>query len=203
MKENADGAGPAPERDLTWEDFRPLFRGEIPVTVHTQAYQVVLKTIVMLSDRFGFNVVLDHSTFDGYKTAPLVVERGIPTIVGPRQFFFDRTTRRINGIAAMYYQAGVRKLGINTDAPVVPQEELTLQAAIGCRLGLDPYVALRALTIAPARALGVADLVGSLEVGKHADFGVWTGDPIDPRRACVKTFIQGRVVYDAKKKRRF
>lgn len=202
-KENPGTAGPAPERDLAWEDFRPLFRKEIPVTVHTQAYQVVLKTITMLRDRFDLKVVLDHSTFDGYKTASLVVERGIPTIVGPRQFFLDRHERRLNGIASMYYQAGVRELGINTDAPVVPQEELTLQATIGCRLGLDPYVALRGLTIVPARALGVDALVGSLEVGKHADFGAWTGDPIDPRRSCEMTFIQGRVVYDAKKKRRF
>ena len=97
----------------------------------------------------------------------------------------------------------MRELGINTDAPVVPQEELTLQAAIGCRLGLDPYVALRGLTIVPARALGVAKRIGSLEVGKDADMGLWTGDPLDPRRSCEKTFVSGLVVYDAKKKRRF
>jgi imidazolonepropionase-like amidohydrolase len=198
-----EGAGKAPIRDLTWEDFRPLFRGDIPVTVHTQAYQVVQKTIVMLKDRFKLNVVLDHSTFDAYKTAQLVVDRGMPTIVGPRQFNFDRSERRINGVASMYWESGVRELGINTDAPVVPQEELTLQAAIGCRLGLDPYVALRGLTIVPARALGVAKRIGSLEVGKDADMGLWTGDPLDPRRSCEKTFVSGLVVYDAKKKRRF
>jgi imidazolonepropionase-like amidohydrolase len=196
-------AGPPPAKDPTWEDFRPLFRGEIPVTVHTQSYQLVQKTMLMLGDRFGLRVVLDHSTFDGYKTAPLAIERETPTIVGPRQYFFDRTQRRLVGCAARWYENGVRRLGINTDAPVVPQEELTLQAAIGCRLGLDPYVALKGLTIVPAQALQVDHLVGSIEVGKEADLGVWTGDPLDPRHSVTHTLVRGKVVYDASEGRRF
>ncbi|RMG07916.1 MAG: hypothetical protein D6731_22765 [Planctomycetota bacterium] len=198
-----DAAGPPPEKDLLWEDFRPLFRREIPVSVHTQIYQVVLETLRMLHDRFRLRVVLDHSTFDAYKLAPLVVERGVATIVGPRQYYFDRSERRIVGIAARYRAAGVRELGLNTDAPVVPQEELTLQAAIGCRLGLDGYTALRALTIVPARALGIDGQVGSVEVGKEADLAVWTGDPIDPREHCLLTFSRGELVYDAAHGRRF
>lgn len=192
----AEAAGPPPARDLTWEGFRGLFERRFPVTVHTQMYQVVLKTITMLHDRFQLRVVLDHSTFDGYKTASLVKERGIYTIVGPRQYFFDRTERRINGVAQKYYEAGIRKLGINTDAPVVPEEELTLQAALGVRFGLDPYVALKALTRIPAEALGLGDLLGSLEPGKLADLAVWTGDPLDPRSRCLKTFVAGELVYD-------
>lgn len=197
-------AGPAPARDPTWEDFRPLFRGEIPVTVHTQMYQVVMKTLVMLHDKYGFKVVLDHSTFDGYKTAPLALERErVITICGPRQFFFDRAERRILGVAERWYAAGQKKLGINTDAPVVPQEELTLQAALGCRFGLDHYAALRGLTIVPARALHVDDRIGSLEVGKDADLGIWTGDPLDPRSSCRRLIVRGNTAYDQTKERRF
>ncbi len=193
----AEAAGPTPERDLVWEDFRGLFAQSFPVSVHTQMYQVVLKTITLLHDRFKLRVVLDHSTFDGYKTASLVRDRGIYTIVGPRQYFFDRTERRINGCAVKYYEAGVRHLGINTDAPVVPQEELTLQAALGVRFGLDPYVALKGLTRIPAEALGLGDLLGSIEPGKLADLAVWTGDPVDPRSRCLMTFVAGEQVYDA------
>lgn len=199
----AEEAGPPPERNLTWEGFRGLFTGEFPVSVHTQMYQVVLKTITMLNDRFKVRVILDHSTFDAFRLAPLIVERNMFTIVGPRQYYYDRSERRIYGCAAQYQDAGVERIGINTDAPVVPEEELPLQAALGVRFGLDPYRALKALTIIPAQALGVDTLVGSLEVGKAADFGVWTGDPIDPRSACVMTFVAGDRVYDAKKKRRF
>jgi hypothetical protein len=198
------GAGPAPARDPVWDDFRPLFRGEIPVTVHTQMYQVVMKTLVQLHDRYGLEVVLDHSTFDGYKTAPLALERPrVFTICGPRQFYFDRSERRIVGVAERWSAAGQTKLGINTDAPVVPEEELSLQAALGCRFGLDHYTALKGLTIVPARALRVDGLVGSLEPGKEADLAIWSGDPLDPRSACLRTIVRGKTAYDQAKERRF
>jgi len=189
-------AGPPPEKNLLWEGFRGLFEGKIPVTVHTQAYQVVNNTLTMLRDEFALEVVLDHSTFDGYKNAPLVVERDLFTIVGPRQYYFDQTERRIVGCAARWYENGVRKLGINTDAPVVPEEELSLQAALGVKFGLDPYVALKGLTIVPAQALKIDHLVGSVEVGKDCDVGIWTGDPLDPRSRCLRTVVRGRVVYE-------
>ena len=194
---------PPPAVDLAWEDFRALFRREFPAAVHTQMFQVVNKTITMLNDRFGIRVVLDHSTFDGFKNARLVAERPeLVTVCGPRQFYFDRAEGRIVGVAARWLENGAREVGINTDAPVVPQEELSLQAALGCRLGLDPYQALRGLTIVPARALMVDDFLGSIEVGKDADLGVWTGDPIDPRQSCRLTLVKGQVVHDAARGRR-
>lgn len=202
-----DGKGPPPPPppalDLAWEDFRALFARQFPASVHTQMFQVVNKTITMLNDRFKVRVVLDHSTFDGFKNARLVAERPeIVTICGPRQFFFDRTEGRIVGVAARWMENGASEVGINTDAPVVPQEELPLQAALGCRLGLDPYQALRGLTIVPAKALMIDDFLGSIEVGKDADLGVWTGDPIDPRHHCRITLVKGQVVQDASAGRR-
>ena len=93
-----DAAGKPPERDLTWDALRGVFRGDYPVTVHTQWYQVVQKTIVMLHDHFRLRVVLDHSTFEGFKTASMVAERGIYTIVGPRQYWLDRSERVLRSV---------------------------------------------------------------------------------------------------------
>ena len=90
----------------------------------------------------------------------------------------------------------MRKLGLNTDAPVVPEEELSLQAALGVKFGLDPYVALKGLTIIPAQALKIDHIVGSVEVGKDLDVGVWTGDPLDPRSRCRQALVRGRLVYE-------
>ncbi len=192
-----------PAYDPIFDEFRGLFSGEYPASVHTQIYQVVMTTVDMLSRKMGIKTVLDHSTFDGYKTAPLVVEQGMYTMNGPRQYFFDRTTRKMYGNAARWWQGGVHKLGLNTDAPVVPQKELSYQATMACWYGWLPYYALRGMTRMPAEALLIDERVGSIEVGKDADFGLWTGDPLDPRSSCELTFVKGQVVYDARVKRRF
>ena len=123
---------------------------------------------------------------------------------GPRQFRYDTEHARIEGLAAGWYLGGVTDVGINTDSPVIPQEELFYQAAMAVRLGLDPEVALRGITINPARAVGIDKQVGSLEKGKDADIVIWTGDPFDIRNFVTQTLINGKLVYDIRKEpRRF
>ncbi len=191
----------APAYDPTYHDFRALYSREYVASVHTQAFQVVMTTIDMLADRLEIRTVLSHSTFDGFKTAPLVLEQGEENVMtnnGPRQFHFDRAERRVWGNAARWWQGGVRKLAINTDGPVIPQEELSYQAAMAVWYGWSPYEALRGVTATPAETLMVDDKVGSIEVGKHADFGLWAGDPLDPRSTCWMTVINGDIVRDAR-----
>ncbi|MBN1851551.1 MAG: amidohydrolase family protein [Pirellulales bacterium] len=193
-----------PEFDLFWDDFRAVFRRDIIALVHTQWYQVVMSSVDMLAKKLHMRIVLGHATFEAYKTAPLVIEQqDIYTCNGPRQIHFDQHQRKIMGNAARWWQGGVRKLGINTDAPVVPQEELPFQAAMACHYGWHPYPALRGITRIAAETLMLEDRVGSIVVGRDADLGLWTGDPIDPRSACELTVINGQIVYDAAKKREF
>ncbi len=193
-----------PEFDLFWEDFRPVFQRKIIALVHTQWYQVVMSTVDMMAKKLKIRTVLGHSTFEAYLTAPLVIEQGdVYVSNGPRQIHFDRHQRKIMGNAARWWQAGVRKLCINTDAPVVPQEELPFQAAMACHYGWKPYEALRGITRISAETLMLDDRLGSIEPGKDADLGLWTGDPIDPRESCELTLINGRIVYDASKRREF
>jgi len=188
-----------PAFDPTYHDFRGLFEGEFVASVHTQQYQVVMTTLDMLGQKFDIPTVLDHSTFDAFKTAPIVTELGdVHTINGPRQFWFDRDNRKMHGNAARWWQGGVHKLGINTDSPVIPHQERSYQATMACWYGLKPYEALRGVTIEPAEALMIGDRTGSIEPGKDADFGVWSGDPIDPRSTCWITIVNGEVVYDGR-----
>jgi len=191
----------APPYNPMYHDFRALYEREYVASVHTQAFQVVMTTIDMLADQLEIRTVLSHSTFDGFKTAPLILEQGEDNVMtnnGPRQFHFDRAERRMWGNAARWWQGGVRKLAINTDGPVIPQEELSYQAAMAVWYGWTPYEALRGVTATPAETLMVDDKVGSIAVGMHADFGLWAGDPIDPRSTCWMTVINGDIVRDAR-----
>ena len=197
------GAQP-PQFDPIWDGFRGLFRGEYPVTVHTQIYQVVMTTLDMFADKFGLWTVTEHGCFDAWKVGPVVCRfendgprhAGVWTIQGPRQYHFDSTARRMIGNASGWWKNGVRRLGINTDAPVVPQEELTYQAAMACWYGWLPYPALRGITNITSKSIGVYDRLGSVEPRKQADLSIWTGDPLDPRSACLMTVVNGKIVYD-------
>ena len=105
---------------------------------------------------------------------------------------------------AGFADGGITALGVNTDAPVVPQEELPFQATMAVRLGWTDEAAIRGLTIEPAKALMIDKRVGSLEVGKDADIVILTGSILDPRNYVVQVLIDGSVAYDIKKeKRRF
>lgn len=188
-----------PELIPRLEQLRGLVAGEFPIAVHTQIFQVVQSTWRILHDELGFKVVLNHSTFDGFKNAPMVAERGMFTVCGPRTFYFDRSKSKIWGVAAAWHEGGVNKIGINTDSPVVPQEELLTQVAVAVHLGLPDDVALRAVTTVPAQAMMIDHRVGSLVVGKDADVVVWTGDPFDVRSYVLLTIVNGQIAYDPKR----
>jgi imidazolonepropionase-like amidohydrolase len=86
-------------------------------------------------------------------------------------------------------------IAITTDHPVVPIHFLIHQATLAVKEGLDRDVALRAVTINPARILGVADRIGSLEPGKDADLVIWSGDPLDVMSRAERAFVDGREIY--------
>ncbi len=193
-----------PEVNLRLEYFKPLFHREIPVVVHTQAYQVVQSTLRILHDEMNLKVVIDHGTFDSYKLSEEIIKRNIPVMAGPRGFLYEPEDGQLKGIVAEYANRGVTWLGVNTDAPVIPQEELAFQATMAVRYGWNEEDAVSGLTIEVAQALMIDDRVGSLEPDKDADIVITTGSIIDPRNYVKQVFIDGASVYDtAKDRRRF
>jgi len=209
------GSGEEPEKDLELEIFRALYGKEAQVSTHTQMYQVVLMTITMVAQELGLDAFIDHGSFDGYRTAALAQAAGVQAILGPRMIastfpgFID-TDGKIIGMAAAYQERGHRVIGFNTDCidegvfVTPPQEELSLQAGMSVRYGLENtnLESVRGLTINPAIAAGIEDRVGSLEPGKDADVLVISGDPGDPRTRVERVYTDGRVVYDSATERR-
>jgi imidazolonepropionase-like amidohydrolase len=193
-----------PRTDLRLEYFKPLFRRQIPVVVHTQGYQVIMSTLLILHDEMDLKVVIDHGCFDSNLLSSEIIKRGIPVMAGPRGFRYDAADGQIKGQVAGFADRGVKALGVNTDAPVIPEEELSFQATMAVRLGWNEEAAYRGLTIEPAKALMIDKRVGSLEAGKDADIVISTGSILDPRCYVVQVLIDGAVAYDVKKdKRRF
>lgn len=198
-------AGRRPEKpavNLRLEYFKPLFRRQIPVLVHTQGYQVIMSTLRILHDEMNLKVIIGHGCFDSNLLSEEILKRGIPVMAGPRGFRYDPADGQVKGQVAGFADRGVKALGVNTDSPVVPQEELAFQATMAVRLGWNDEDAIRGLTIEPAKALMIDHRVGSLEVGKDADIVITTGSILDPRHYVVEVFIDGRSVYDVKKDRR-
>lgn len=209
-RDHEEGRGPKPVENFDLQIFRDLLGKKTQISTHTQIYQVVLSTLTMVRKGFGIDVYIDHGEMAGYKLAAFAEQLGVQAILGPRvvevptrQFiqWTGSNPEALLGIAAEYQKAGHKRIGFNTDAPVIPGEELSLQATMGVRYGFDDSNAdsVRGLTIIPAVTAGIDKKVGSLEVGKEADIVVVTGDPIDQRNTVELVFIGGRRVYDTKR----
>jgi NAD(P)-dependent dehydrogenase (short-subunit alcohol dehydrogenase family) len=90
-------------------------------------------------------------------------------------------------------RAGI-KTAIMTDHPVTPVQYLPLCAAVAVKEGMDEEEALRAITINAAEITGIADCVGSLEIGKDADIIIMDGYPLELKSKVLCTIINGQVV---------
>jgi len=194
--ERAIAANEAGVVDPRLENLQKVHARELPVLIHCAGSDGVGKAVNMWKGEYDTRCVVSHGCFDAFKIAPYVVRMQVPMNHGPRTIDF-RVSRegRFVGTAGEYLEAGARDFSLNTDAPVVPQEELFLQGTVSARYGADSYSMLRGLTIHPARSIGLGDRLGSLEPGKDADIGVFNGDPIDPRTRCELVLIDGVVEY--------
>jgi imidazolonepropionase-like amidohydrolase len=187
------GDGEPVDRDLRWETLAMVLRREIPWRQHCHRADDIA-TALRLADEFGYRLVIDHGT----EAAPLadrIAARGVPVLIGPLLTSRSKVELRNRSLAnpGRLAAAGV-ELGIITDHPVVPIQLLHVQAALAVKEGLDPAAALRAVTLVPARVMGVDDRVGSLLAGKAATLCVWSGDPLDVRSRVEAAWIEGRRV---------
>ena len=175
-KKQAAGDDPAkrPPLDVKLEALLPVLHGEVPLKAHAHRADDIF-TAIRIAKEFGVRLTLEHVT-EGHLIAEDLAKEDYPMAVGPSlthasKFELRNKTFTTPGILA---KAGCR-VSIITDSPVIPQSYLPLCAALAVRAGMDPFDALRAITIRPAEHIGAADRVGSIERGKDADFVVMDG----------------------------
>jgi imidazolonepropionase-like amidohydrolase len=183
-----------PARDLGKEALLKVVRREIPVHIHVDSSDDIM-TAVRLAEEFKFlRLSLGHAV-EAYKVAGELARRGVAVVVGPQMIAYDDEERLVN-LAGFLSDKGVH-VDIMTDADVVQESFLRYQAAIAVKYGMDPRRALEAVTINPARTMGLEARIGSLEPGKDADLVVFDGDPFDVASKVLTVFIDGRAVYEA------
>ncbi len=180
--------------DLHLEALARVLSGELVWDQHTHRHDDIA-TAIRLADEFGYRLVVNHGT-EGDKIADVLAERGIPVIFGP--LFTSRSKvelrdRAIANLAALE-RAGVL-VAITTDHPVVPIHFLVHEASLAVKEGLPPRAALEALTVNPARMLGLDRRVGALVPGLDGDVVVWSGDPLDVASRAERVLIRGALVY--------
>src|SRR5215471_3613464 len=182
------------DRDLKLEALGKVLRREIPWRQHCHRADDIA-TAMRISEEFGYRLVIDHGT-EAHLLADIIAAKEIPVIIGPLFTSRSKVELRNRSLAnpGKLAAAGVT-IAITTDHPVVPINFLSYQAALAVKHGLDRDSALRSLTINPARIVGVDDRLGSLEVGKDADFAIWSGDPLDVLSRVERAFIDGSEIY--------
>ncbi len=186
------------------ENMRKAFNHEIPAIVHSAELWGILESMQMFHDEYKMDTIATHTSFCGYMAGEEAAKRkNVYVNIGPRLVDFRGWSApidgRFHGMGAEYISRGVKNLSINTDSVGWGmQEELAFQASMSVHYGLDEMIAMEAITIQPARALGVADRIGSLEVGKDADIVIKKGSLLDVAAAVDLVLINGRIVYQRK-----
>lgn len=188
-----------PERNLGKEILARVIRRELPMKIHAHRADDIL-TAIRICREFKLRYTLDHCT-EGYLITDKLKEalgedcEGI--IVGP--LLTERSKIELKNLSfkapKVLEQAGI-EYAMMTDHPVTPEQYLPICTAIAVREGASEEGALKAITINAARITGIADRVGSIEVGKDADIAVFSGHPFDFRSRCVLTLVNGKVAHE-------
>lgn len=171
----------------------PVVRGEMKCRIHChQADDIV--TAIRIAEEFNLQYSIEHCT-EGYKILDFLKEKNITAVVGP--LLMGPMKYEIWG-CRQDTPAKMEEVGINfclTADDASGTKWLPTHVGIAMARGLSFDTAMQALTLRPARLLGIEDRVGSLEVGKDADIALFDGMPFENLTHCVGTLIEGEIAY--------
>jgi imidazolonepropionase-like amidohydrolase len=178
------------DRDLMLEALVPVVEGRLPVVMHANLEREI-RAALEFADEFKLNVILAGAQ-DVARLIPDIKRRNIPVILGPILALPRREDDAYDLLftnAKTLHDAGIRFAIQSTDTHNT--RSLPYHAGTCAAFGLPKEEALKAITLYPAQIFGVADRLGSLEVGKSASLILTDGDPLEMRTNVRRVFIGG------------
>ena len=184
-----------PEYNAKWASLSRVFEG-LRVKIHAHQEEDIL-TACRISKEFGLNSTIEHCT-SGWKIVDKLKEYNKTVILGPtlgEKSKYELKDKSFDA-ARIMYENNV-PFAIMTDHPVTSLEYTRTQAAIFVAHGLPYLEGLKAITIYAAKAVGLEDRVGSLEIGKDADIVLYDADPFNYMTKVKKVFVRGEEAYNS------
>ncbi|HYC59872.1 MAG TPA: amidohydrolase family protein [Thermoanaerobaculia bacterium] len=178
------------DRDLVLEALVPVVEGRVPVVMHANLARDI-KAALEFADELQLKVILSGA-HDVARVIPDLKKRNIPVLLGPILALPAREDDPYDLLftnAKVLHDNGIRFAIQSGDSHNT--RNLPYHAASCAAFGLPKEEALKAVTIYPAQIFGVADRIGSLEVGKQANVIVTDGDPLEIRTNVRRVFIAG------------
>lgn len=189
----ASQASPQPDEEM--EALLEILQGKRLVHCHSYRQDEILM-LLQVAEEMGFRVATLQHGLEAYKVADEVARHG----AGVSSFsdwwaYKPEVADAIPYNGALLHERGVLT-SFNSDSDELARRLLG-EAAKAVRYGgLSEIEALNFLTRNPAIQLGIEKRVGTLEVGKDADFALWSHSPFDPQSRCLETFVEGRSVFE-------
>ena len=192
-----------PKRDLAMDTLKGVLDGDILIQNHCYRAEE-MAMMVELSKEFDYKITAFHHAVEAYKIADLLADEGICAAMwadwwGFKHEAYDMVPANI----AIIDQArnGTGCAIVHSDDEVGIQhlnQEAAKAMSAGNRAGFEisKAHAMRWITSNPAKAAGILEQTGSIEVGKDADVVLWTGDPFSVYSRAEQVFIDGAVAFD-------
>ena len=187
-------------RDLQLETLAGVLNGDILVQMHCYRADEMAQ-IMDIADEFGYKISTFHHAVEAYKIGDLLAENDVCAAMWADWYGFKMES--YDGIrenVPFVHAAGACAM-IHSDDPKNVQrlnQEVAKTWADGNRAGLDisKDEAWQWLSTNPAKALGLYNETGTLEVGKRADMVVWSGDPFSTYTLADTVMVDGAVLFD-------
>jgi imidazolonepropionase-like amidohydrolase len=201
LKANADSAPPEPRRDLRLEALADILKSDLKVHCHCYRSDEILM-LLRVANHFGFKIKSLQHVLEGYKVAPEIAEHGASC-----SSFADWWAYKIEAYdaipfnPALLHEAGAT-VCLKSDSNEL-MRHLYQEAAKGVKYGgMSEVEALKMITLNGAKQLGLEKRLGSIEVGKDADFAIFTGHPLNSYSRVEKTLVEGEVYFQRSRKLR-